>query len=111
MGYNVDVDGLDGVLTSLEEEKPDSNRTTWQVGTDVEYAVYVEYGTRHMEAQPYLRPAFNQTMREADKYAARADDVDEFVELLAESVEEKAKERAPVDTGRLKKSIEAEKIQ
>lgn len=27
------------------------------VGTDVEYAPYQEYGTRHMAAQPYLTPA------------------------------------------------------
>jgi HK97 gp10 family phage protein len=27
------------------------------VGSNVEYAGYVEYGTRHMAAQPYLRPA------------------------------------------------------
>lgn len=27
------------------------------VGTDVEYAAYVEYGTRYMGAQPYLTPA------------------------------------------------------
>lgn len=27
------------------------------VGTDVEYAPYVEYGTRHMAARPYLTPA------------------------------------------------------
>ncbi|MDE1472803.1 HK97-gp10 family putative phage morphogenesis protein [Eubacterium limosum] len=26
----------------------------------VEYAPYVEFGTRFMEAQPYLRPAFNE---------------------------------------------------
>lgn len=28
-----------------------------QVGTDVEYAPFVEYGTRHAHAQPYLTPA------------------------------------------------------
>jgi HK97 gp10 family phage protein len=28
-----------------------------QVGTDVEYAPYVEYGTSHMAGQPYLTPA------------------------------------------------------
>jgi HK97 gp10 family phage protein len=28
------------------------------VGTNVEYAPYVEFGTSRMEAQPYLRPAF-----------------------------------------------------
>ena len=109
MGVNIDVDGLAGVLDTLEEVKPDGN-TTWQVGSDVEYAVYVEYGTSKMKAQPYLRPAVNQTMREADVYAARADDVDEFVELLAKSVEEKATTRAPVDTGRLQRSITAERI-
>lgn len=27
------------------------------VGSNVEYAGYVEYGTRHMAARPYLRPA------------------------------------------------------
>jgi HK97 gp10 family phage protein len=27
------------------------------IGTNVEYAVFVEFGTRYMAAQPYLRPA------------------------------------------------------
>jgi HK97 gp10 family phage protein len=27
------------------------------IGTNVEYAIYVEFGTRYMAAQPYLRPA------------------------------------------------------
>lgn len=30
---------------------------TAHVGTDVEYAAYVELGTSRMSAQPYLRPA------------------------------------------------------
>jgi hypothetical protein len=30
---------------------------TLRVGTNVEYAVYVEEGTRYMDAEPYLRPA------------------------------------------------------
>lgn len=29
-----------------------------RVGTNVFYAVYVEFGTKHMEARPYLYPAF-----------------------------------------------------
>lgn len=29
------------------------------IGSDVEYAPYVEFGTRYMRAQPYLRPALN----------------------------------------------------
>ena len=30
-----------------------------RVGTNVEYAPYVEYGTHKMDAQPYLRPALD----------------------------------------------------
>ena len=29
-----------------------------RVGSDVSYAPYVEFGTKHMEARPYLFPAF-----------------------------------------------------
>ena len=30
------------------------------VGTDVEYAAYVEFGTSRMHAQPFLRPALDE---------------------------------------------------
>lgn len=33
------------------------------IGTDVEYAAYVEFGTSHMRAQPYLRPALAEATR------------------------------------------------
>lgn len=32
-------------------------KATYGVGTGVEYAPYVEFGTRKMGAKPYLRPA------------------------------------------------------
>lgn len=32
----------------------------WIVGTRVDYASFVEFGTRKMAAQPYLRPAAKQ---------------------------------------------------
>jgi HK97 gp10 family phage protein len=31
---------------------------SYSVGAKAEYGGYVEFGTRYMEAQPYLRPAF-----------------------------------------------------
>lgn len=44
---------------------------SWQVGTPVEYAPYVEYGTSRAAAQPYLGPAaeaargpFEQAMKQ-----------------------------------------------
>lgn len=32
----------------------------YRVGTNVEYAPYVEYGTRRMAAQPFMRPALER---------------------------------------------------
>lgn len=33
---------------------------TADVGPETEYSPYVEYGTRFMEAQPFVRPAFEE---------------------------------------------------
>lgn len=49
-----------------------------EVGTNVEYAEYVEYGTRYQSAQPYFEPAVETN---EDKF----DDVlDEIIERLLE---------------------------
>jgi len=105
---DVDIDGVALTVSRLEAMKPEE--ASYKVSAKTDYAVYVEFGTKFMQAQPYMRPAVNQTMREADVYANRADSVDEFVELLAEAIADKARTRAPVDTGKLKNSIEAEKL-
>lgn len=34
------------------------------LGTNVEYAEHIEFGTSRMQARPYLRPAFNDHMNE-----------------------------------------------
>ena len=34
----------------------------WWVGTRLFYAGFVEFGTRYMSAQPYLRPSLNQNL-------------------------------------------------
>ena len=36
------------------------NGFTAEVGPETEYAPYVEYGTRFMEAQPFVRPALEE---------------------------------------------------
>ena len=44
---------------SIELELVDSGMTAI-VEAGAEYGGYVEWGTRFMEAQPYMRPAYNQ---------------------------------------------------
>ena len=36
----------------------------WEVFTVVEYAGYQEYGTVHMSAHPFMRPAYERNYRE-----------------------------------------------
>ena len=49
-----------------------------EVGTDVEYAEYVEYGTRYQNAKPYFEPAVDEN---EDKFN---DALDEIIERLLE---------------------------
>lgn len=45
---------------SIGAEPENAEQTVWVVGTNVEYAPYVEFGTVHMAAQPYMTPASEQ---------------------------------------------------
>lgn len=42
------------------------------IGTNVEYAVYQEFGTSKMKAQPYLKPAVMDHINEYKSIAERA---------------------------------------
>jgi HK97 gp10 family phage protein len=53
-----------------ECSKPDDNLTL-NVGTAVEYAQHMEYGTVRAQAQPYLRPAFDHNKDIAQKLFAQ----------------------------------------
>ena len=53
---------------SFKVESEDEAR----VGTNVEYAPYVEYGTVKMAAQPYLRPALDKNRAAIQKMVADA---------------------------------------
>lgn len=45
---------------SINTEITDGGMTA-EVGPSTNYAVYVEYGTRYMSAEPFVKPAFDQT--------------------------------------------------
>jgi HK97 gp10 family phage protein len=51
----VDTGRLRGSITHEVNASP--GKIEGRVGSNVEYAAYVELGTRHTPAQPYLRPA------------------------------------------------------
>ncbi|NGM69192.1 hypothetical protein G6M89_09260 [Natronolimnobius sp. AArcel1] len=100
--------GFDDVMNALDYESFGSRE--YRVGTNVEYAIYVEFGTSRNQAQPFLRPAVEQAVSELDQYAGDADSPEEVVERLALKIEEYAKDNAPVDTGNLRGSIEAQRV-
>ena len=111
MGFDMDIRGATalidtfGDLSSLVDESPD-----WVVGTNVAYAAYVEFGTSTQEAQPYLRPAARRVGRNVDAYFDQADDPEAALKKMALDIEREAKHLAPVDTGNLQNSIEAEQV-
>lgn len=101
---------ISGLSTTLDLLDYDSFGTvTYRVGSDVSYSVHVEFGTSRMQAQPYLRPAVETAMSDIDQLADAADSPEELVKLLAEEIADVARQKAPVDTGRLKNSIEVSK--
>ena len=50
----------------------DSTGLVGEVGTNVEYATFVEFGTEGQEAQPYLRPAADEVFRFKSRQAGRS---------------------------------------
>lgn len=48
---------------SINLEIKDGGMTA-ESGPETEYSPYVEYGTRFMEAQPFVRPAYNDQKRQ-----------------------------------------------
>ena len=44
----------------------------YEIGTNLEYAPFVEFGTRDMAAQPFLFPAFEKGVRDLQKNIKKA---------------------------------------
>lgn len=56
--YRVQLGGALRKSINMEEPVVSGSRISGSVGTDLRYAMYVEFGTaKHGKAQPYLRPA------------------------------------------------------
>lgn len=112
----MNLTGFASTMSAFERAKealggPQNEDVVYIVGTNVEYAAYVELGTSTTEAQPYLGPAARKVGRNPEKYVGSPDTLAEFIRDVALAIEREAKENAPVDTGRLKNSIEATRVQ
>lgn len=110
-GWGVEVSGLDDTTSGLEsmvEGYGDMQSHT--VASGVEYAVYVEFGTKHMPANGALRNAIEETMSNLDTVIAGADDPDQITKNVAESIKAGWRREVWVDTGRLRDSIHVEEV-
>lgn len=116
----IEVNGIDSLVADFESATDIvGGDPKWVVGTHVEYAVHLEFGTSKMPPYPFLRPAVEYVMQnEADGIADSADSVDEVVGGIAMAIETHAKRFATtgvppgpdVQTGNLRSSIRAEKV-
>lgn len=108
LGYAAAIDDFQRVKEALGG--PANKDVVYVVGTDTEYAAYVEFGTSKMEAQPYLFPAARRVARDPERHVSSPDTLDQFIREIALAIEAEAKQRAPVDTGQLKNSIRATRM-
>lgn len=105
---NVIPRGFGAAIRRLAGLEPDPSSASWIVAPTVEYAAYQEHGTRYTPAQPFMRPAARQVQTDVARHAANAASLEDAVQSAALAVEAEAKRQAPVDTGALRASIQAQ---
>lgn len=111
MNIDIDVSGLQHQLDTIEEMQLQWGEFAgYAVGTDVEYAIYVEYGTYKMQPNKALRNAMMEVMSQIDTMAARADDSNDLGKMIAESIKAGWRRDVWVNTGKLRDSIEVVKV-
>jgi len=71
---------------------------------------YQEFGTAYQSGTPHFRPGADATEAKMAQLATQADDLDEWVRLVAFQWERETKSRAPVLTGTLRSSWAAEPL-
>lgn len=118
--FDFELDGVETLLEDLEDlEERWTGGGEWVVGTRVEYAVYLEFGTSKMDPKPFFRPVLAEVKTGMENFIDRntrtsVDDIDsieEFVQTLALAMERRIKEiiteKGLIDTGTLRASITA----
>ena len=88
-------------MQKMGSGKPESALVISPLG----YSRFVEYGTRHQQAQPFMRPAARRVNAEAIAIAMKSKNRGELIKTLAERVREYAMRLAPVDTSTMRRGI------
>jgi len=119
--FDVDLGGLATLkeeLADIESDLEDGQGTTYFVGTAVEYAVFLEFGTSKMDPKPFFRPALQEVRaRGVDGFinahtkttVEALGSIRQIVAALAFAIERRIKEiitaKGLVDTGTLRASV------
>jgi len=117
---DLDLDGKDELQASIAELQEDYREPgDWYVGTAVEYAIYLEFGTSKMDAKPFVRPAVHAY--QSNLKAAIATDTrttlaeigsaEELVQTVAIGLERRIKRiitaKGLIETGTMRASVRA----
>lgn len=117
--WEVELENFEAVVAELQEITIELDAdAVYVTGSGVEYAVYQELGTRHMEPNPFLRPAVRDARRNMDQLAASATSANNLIKRIALYIERRAKHYATtgvppgpdVDTNTLRSSIKARRV-
>ena len=121
--FELELEGFRRVLDALDDISDDLRGAgTVTVGTGVEYAVFLEFGTRDMDPKPFFRPALaelrvqgvNGFIQSNTRLSAeQIDDLDGLITIVGLALERRIKEiiteKGLIDTGTLRASVVAVK--
>ncbi|PCR89317.1 HK97-gp10 family putative phage morphogenesis protein [Natrinema ejinorense] len=120
-GFDFDIKGLEAHKRQLREERDKwtGDGGTWYVGTAVEYAVYLEYGTSKMDPKPFFRPALAEAEQDLSAFVrdntrktlSQIDGPRELVKTIAFALERRVKEiiteKGLIESGTMRASVRA----
>lgn len=115
MGWGMQLLGLGNILAAFDNLKLSvEGDTIYVTGTNVEYAVYQEFGTSAIAARPAMRKAVSTVKRNIGSIVSDASSEEEVVKLVALAIEREWKQNIRdmdiIDTGTYRDSVRAEKV-
>lgn len=101
--------GAADMLDAIDDLKDQVDGTaTFVVGSNVEYSIFLEFGTSKMQAYPWLRPAVRELQRNPEAFIEantntsidELDSVDAVVRVIALALERKMTNNVTAEGGR-----------